>query len=104
MTGLSRSLRVLIFEPTAAPGSSAPGRGDHSDRSRVEEIVGLLEELGHWPAHLIAVGRAGGWALDLARERPELVRGLILHEPDGPGAARLFGSARAREEAPSARR
>jgi len=102
VTGLSRSLRILIFEPTASPDEEASGWGGHPDRFEATELVGILEQLGHWPAHLIGVGRAGGRALELARQRPELVRGLVLHEPDGPGATLRIGAVGTPGDGPSA--
>lgn len=82
--GLARSLRVLVFEAALAPGVGPRGPGGEPGSPPVAELVGLLEELDHWPAHLVGVGRAGGLALEVARQRPELVRGLVLHEPEDP--------------------
>lgn len=42
-----------------------------------------------YPVHLVATGFAGGAAIRVARERPELLRSLVLHAPVvrfGPGA------------------
>ncbi|MHB1435171.1 MAG: alpha/beta fold hydrolase [Thermoplasmata archaeon] len=79
--GLSRSLRVLVFDRNPV-GWAEHGRAGLQATSPPEVELGeLLRELDHWPTHLIGIGRGGGLALKVARLHPELVRGMVLHEP-----------------------
>lgn len=84
LTGLAGSLSVLLVEPPAFQEAGTPGSGPQTGPTAEEELGGILVGLDHWPAHLVGVGRGGGLALEVARQRPELVRGLVLHEPVGP--------------------
>jgi pimeloyl-ACP methyl ester carboxylesterase len=74
-----------------------PWRGDGSDYTvpvHAKDLANLIERLGASPAHLVGTSYGGRIALHLARERPELVRTLVLAEPalrgDLEQAARLF--------------
>ncbi|HEY3247777.1 MAG TPA: alpha/beta hydrolase [bacterium] len=61
-----------------------PWRGDGSDYTvpvHAKDLANLIERLGASPAHLVGTSYGGRIALHLARERPELVRTLVLAEP-----------------------
>jgi len=78
--GLAQSLDVLSYdrrghgESTGAP-RTRPVADDAAD------LGSLLEARDHFPAHVVAHSYGGAVALELASERPELVRSLVLHEP-----------------------
>ena len=58
---------------------------DYTIPVHTKDIVALIELLGASPAHIIGSSYGGRIALHLARDRPDLVRTLVLAEP-GLGA------------------
>ena len=75
---LSADCRVIVYDRRGY-GASSPSPGDW-DAHR-EDAAALLDALGAKPA--VVVGYSGGAmiALDLALQRPELVRALVLLDP-----------------------
>jgi pimeloyl-ACP methyl ester carboxylesterase len=77
---LSRSYRVLTYDRRGHSRSERPTGGDsiHDD---VADLAALIDELDLAPAHIVGNSLGGSIALQLAMERPEMVRSLNLHEP-----------------------
>lgn len=78
LAGLDIDCRVIVYDRRGYGASSASPRNWEAHR---EDAAALLEQLDAAPA--IVVGYSGGAmiALDLALERPEHVRALILVDP-----------------------
>ena len=76
---LEGSFQVLTYdrrghgrsERRATPTPSATDAAD---------LAGLLETLGHLPAHVVGSSLGGSIALQLAAARPDLLRSLAVHE------------------------
>lgn len=77
---LSRSWRVLTYDRRGHSRSERPA-GPGSVRDDVSDLVSLLEERRHTPAHVVGTSFGAAIVLRLAAARPELVRSLIVHEP-----------------------
>ncbi len=99
---LSESLTVLTYDRRGY-GRSTRGPRDHPVGTDASDLAALLEAVDWRPVHVIAHSYAGAVALELASQRPELVRSLVVHEPplvglldDDPataGASATFRSA-----------
>ncbi|MCB9728232.1 MAG: alpha/beta hydrolase [Deltaproteobacteria bacterium] len=74
---LSASHRVAWFDNCGAGGTRA-GRAPVSLRAQAEHAAGLIEHLGHGPAHIVGVSMGGMIAQELALAFPERVRSLSL--------------------------
>ncbi|MCI4360627.1 MAG: alpha/beta hydrolase, partial [Thermoplasmata archaeon] len=73
----------------------------------VEDLANLLERLDHFPTHVVGLSLGGTIAVRLAALRPDLFRGLVVHEPPiyallGEGSAE-YRDFRARAEGVVAR-
>jgi pimeloyl-ACP methyl ester carboxylesterase len=79
LPGLSQALHVLAYDRRGY-GASSAGPIAGTVRDDAEDLVGLLTELDHFPAHVVAHSYGGAVALKLAAERPEMVRSLAIHE------------------------
>lgn len=77
---LARSFRVLTYDRRGHSRSERPA-GQGSVRDDVTDLLALLEELRHAPAHVVGNSFGGSIVLRLAAARPELFRSLIVHEP-----------------------
>jgi pimeloyl-ACP methyl ester carboxylesterase len=77
---LAGSLRVLAYDRRGHSASERPA-GQGSVREDVADLAGLIERLGLAPAWLVGSSFGGSIALRLAAERPDLLRGLAVHEP-----------------------
>ncbi|MEV4613746.1 alpha/beta hydrolase [Kitasatospora sp. NPDC049258] len=80
--GLAGRCRVVAYDRRGHSRSAdPPGQGSvHQD---VADLAALIEELGLAPAFVCGNSYGGLVALRLAAARPELVRGLAVHEPPG---------------------
>jgi pimeloyl-ACP methyl ester carboxylesterase len=77
---LAASFRVLTYDRRGHSKSERPlGRG--SVREDVADLAALIEHLGLAPAWVAGNSFGASIALRLAGERPDLLRGLIGHEP-----------------------
>ncbi|MGH7845828.1 MAG: alpha/beta fold hydrolase [Candidatus Binatia bacterium] len=77
---LADSFRVLTYDRRGHSKSERPtGRG--SVREDVADLAALIEHLGLVPAWVVGNSFGASITLRLAGERPELLRGLIGHEP-----------------------
>lgn len=59
-------------------GGSSPGRGEYSLEDEMENLHGLLAQLGASPAHLVGLSMGGMVDMRLALAHPEDVRSLAL--------------------------
>ena len=77
---LARSFRVLAYDRRGHSRSERPpGQGSvHED---VADLAALIEQLGLAPAWVVGSSFGASITLRLAGERPELLRGVIVHEP-----------------------
>jgi pimeloyl-ACP methyl ester carboxylesterase len=64
--------------------SPAPADGDYSLEARAATIIGLIEQRGGWPVHLIGNSMGGAICTRIAARRPELVATLTLISPALP--------------------
>ena len=77
---LSKSLRLATYDRRGHSISERPpGQGSiHQD---VADLAALIEQLFGGPAHVIGNSFGAAIALNLAIQRPELIRSLVAHEP-----------------------
>jgi pimeloyl-ACP methyl ester carboxylesterase len=90
---LAKSFRVIAYDLRGHSRSERPP-GPVMRRQNEDDLGGLIEALAAAPATIAANSYGTSTALGLAARRPELVRGVIGHEPplvavamDNPGAA-----------------
>ena len=77
---LSQSFRVLSYDRRGHSESECLA-GQGSVREDVADLVALIEALGLAPAYVAGNSFGSAITLRLAVERPDLVRGIITHEP-----------------------
>ena len=77
---LARSFRVLTYDRRGHSQSARP-KTQGSLREDAMDLAELLETLELGPAHVVGNSGGGAVALWLAAERPEMLRGLAVHEP-----------------------
>ena len=65
------------------PNISTGDRSDYLPRTHAADLAGLIQALNLGRAHLIGHSSGGFISLLVARDRPELVRSLVLVEPSG---------------------
>jgi pimeloyl-ACP methyl ester carboxylesterase len=100
--GLSHSFRILAYDRRGHSRSERPA-GQGSVRDDVADLAALIEQLGLAPAWVAGNSFGASISLRLAEERPDLVRGLIAHEPplfsllaDDASTAPMLGEVRSR--------
>jgi pimeloyl-ACP methyl ester carboxylesterase len=77
---LTRSFRVLSYDRRGHSQSERPtGQGNVPED--VADLGALIEHVALGPAYVIGHSFGGSIALRLAAERPDLLRGLVAHEP-----------------------
>jgi pimeloyl-ACP methyl ester carboxylesterase len=77
---LSDSFRILTYDRRGHSQSERPS-GQGSIEEDVDDLAALIENLGLAPAWVAGNSFGTSIALRLAGERPELLRGVIGHEP-----------------------
>jgi pimeloyl-ACP methyl ester carboxylesterase len=77
---LARSFRVVSYD-RRGHSLSERGPGPTPRRQDEDDLAALVEALGSGPAHLVGTSYGASIALALAGRRPELVRGVVAHEP-----------------------
>ena len=82
---LARSFRVVRYD-RRGHSRSPYGPGPSPRRRDEDDLVALIEALGE-PARLVGTSYGGSIVLAVAGRRPDLVRGVLAHEPP------LFGLA-----------
>ena len=65
------------FYPEPWDGKDA----DFSIQQHADDVIAFIERLDAGPVHLVAWSRGGGVALGAAKQRPDLIRKLVLMEP-----------------------
>jgi pimeloyl-ACP methyl ester carboxylesterase len=77
---LARSFRVISYDRR---GHSLSERGPGASPRLQEEddLIGLIEELGLAPVHLVGSSYGASIVLAVAGRRPDLVRAVVAHEP-----------------------
>jgi pimeloyl-ACP methyl ester carboxylesterase len=78
--GLRQSLRVATYDRRGHSQSERPG-AQGSVREDVADLAALIDHLGLAPAWVAGNSFGASIALRLAGERPDLLRGVIAHEP-----------------------
>jgi pimeloyl-ACP methyl ester carboxylesterase len=77
---LAESFRVVTYDRRGHGESERPS-GQGSVREDVTDLAALIEHLGLAPAWVAGQSFGGSITLRLAGERPDLLRGIIAHEP-----------------------
>jgi pimeloyl-ACP methyl ester carboxylesterase len=107
--GLAEAFRVLAYDRRGHSQSERPpGQGSiHED---VADLAALIEHLELAPTWVAGNSSGASIVLRLASERPDLLRGVIAHEPplfsllaDNPAGASMLGEVRERVRAVVAR-
>jgi pimeloyl-ACP methyl ester carboxylesterase len=78
--GLAGSFRVLTYDRRGHSESERPP-AQGSIREDVADLAALIEHLGLGPAWVAGNSFGASITLRLAAERPDLLRGIIAHEP-----------------------
>jgi 3-oxoadipate enol-lactonase len=69
--------RVLTYDVRGHGRTSKP-RGPYSVAQFANDLALLLEKLAHRPAHVVGISMGGMIAFQLAVDRPDLVRSLVI--------------------------
>ena len=78
--GLAEHFRVVSYDRRGHSESERPpGQGHFSED--VADLAVLIEQLGHAPAWVIGNSSGAVITLQLAASRPDLLRGIVVHEP-----------------------
>ncbi len=77
---LVESFRVVTYDRRGHGESEQPS-GQGSIREDVADLAALIEHLGIAPAWVIGQSFGGSITLRLVAERPDLIRGIAVHEP-----------------------
>jgi pimeloyl-ACP methyl ester carboxylesterase len=77
---LAKTFRILSYDRRGHSESERPS-GQGSVREDVADLASLIERLQLAPAYVAGNSFGASITLRLAAERPELLRGLIAHEP-----------------------
>lgn len=100
--GLAKTHRVLTYDRRGHSASERPP-GQGSVREDVGDLAELIEHLELAPAWVVGVSSGASIVLRLAAERPDLLRGVILHDPalfsllaDDPEAGPILDAVRER--------
>jgi pimeloyl-ACP methyl ester carboxylesterase len=77
---LARAYRVVSYD-RRGHSLSERGPGPAPRRQDEDDLIALIEELGLGPVHLVGTSYGASISLAVAGRRPELVRGVVAHEP-----------------------
>jgi pimeloyl-ACP methyl ester carboxylesterase len=87
---LADEFTVLTFDTPGFSRSRVHAADDISVSKLAEQIAGLVESLGTYPATFYGCSSGGVAVLDLVVRHPELVRSAVVHEVAMAGAAALL--------------
>jgi pimeloyl-ACP methyl ester carboxylesterase len=88
---LARHCRVITFDGRGNGRSSRPeGAAAYADTEFAADALAVLDAVGCQQAYIVSISRGARWALLLAAEHPERVRGAVFIAPALP----LQGTAR----------
>jgi len=97
MPGLTARFRVLAYDRRGHSRSERPA-GQDSVHDDVADLAALVEHLGLAPAWVVGNSYGAAITLRLAADRPDLLRGVVAHEPplfavveDDPAIAPMLG-------------
>lgn len=102
---LSETFQVLTYDRRGHSQSERPSKPDsiHDD---VADLAALIDSLGLAPAWVVGNSFGASISLRLALDRPDLLRGVVVHEPpllsllaDDPAAAPMLKDVQARVDA-----
>jgi pimeloyl-ACP methyl ester carboxylesterase len=80
VAGFASALAVVTYDRRGYGESPAVPTGTPVAED-VADLVAVLEAADRFPAHVIGHAYGGSVAIALARERPDLVRSVLVHEP-----------------------
>jgi pimeloyl-ACP methyl ester carboxylesterase len=80
MPGLTARFRVLAYDRRGHSRSERPA-GQDSVHDDVADLAALVEHLGLAPAWVVGNSYGAAITLRLAADRPDLLRGVVAHEP-----------------------
>lgn len=78
--GLAEHLRVVSYDRRGHSDSERPAGQGHVSED-VEDLAALIEQLGLGPAWVAGNSSGAVLTLKLAATRPELLAGMVVHEP-----------------------
>jgi pimeloyl-ACP methyl ester carboxylesterase len=80
VSGLAEHFRVVSYDRRGHSDSGrSSGQGHFSDD--VADLAALIEQLGIAPAWVVGNSSGAAMTVKLAAARPELLRGIVVHEP-----------------------
>jgi pimeloyl-ACP methyl ester carboxylesterase len=77
---LSQSFQIVTYD-RRGHSQSQTGSGQGSFAEDAEDLVGLVQQLGLAPAHVVGNSGGAAIALRMAAKHPDLCRSLVIHEP-----------------------
>lgn len=78
--GLAEHFRVVAYDRRGHSDSGRPsGQGHFSED--VADLAALIEQLGIAPAWVVGSSSGAAMTVKLAAARPEVLRGIVVHEP-----------------------
>lgn len=85
----ARDYRVVVFDLRGHGRSDKP-RGPYTMPQFAADTAGLIEALGIAPTHVVGISLGGMIALQLAVDRPDLVKSLVIVNSGPEFVARTF--------------
>src|SRR5262245_43857922 len=86
LTALSKDNRVIALSRRYRWPNKPPSDGfEFSPDHEFADVVAFIEQLKLGRIHLVGHSSGANLALRIARERPDLVRSIVLGEPGMPG-------------------
>lgn len=80
VAGLAERVRVTTYDRRGHSESERPP-GQGSFREDVADLAALIEHLGAAPAWVVGNSSGAAITLQLAATRPDVLRGIVVHEP-----------------------
>lgn len=80
-TAMADDYTVLTYDPRGFGESVRHDHGDLTPRALADDVATLIDSLGTGPARLVGCSGGAVAALTLALTRPDLVAGIVAHEP-----------------------